>query len=50
MLMTGKVDVGYSFPPYCLDHVLSGATRVLFSGDFVDVQKDITERVNIASA
>lgn len=50
MTMTGQVDVGYSFPPYQLDAVEKGETRILFSGEIVESTKDVTGRVNIASA
>lgn len=48
MTMTGQVDVGYSVPPSGLDAVTSGEIRVLFAGDVVASQKDISARVNIA--
>jgi len=48
MTMTGQVDVGYSVPPSGLDAVASGEIRVLFAGDVVASQKDISARVNIA--
>lgn len=50
MTMTGQVDVGYSFPPSGLDAVTSGEIRVLFAGDVVASQKNISARVNIAHA
>jgi NitT/TauT family transport system substrate-binding protein len=49
MTMTKQIDVGYSVPPYELDAVESGKIRVLFSGDDVKSQRDITGRVVIAS-
>jgi NitT/TauT family transport system substrate-binding protein len=49
MTMTKQIDVGYSVPPYELDVVESGKIRVLFSGDDVTSQRDITGRVVIAS-
>jgi NitT/TauT family transport system substrate-binding protein len=49
MTMTGQVDVGYSFPPYQLDAVNKGETRILFSGEIVESTKNVTGRVNIAS-
>lgn len=48
MTMTGQVDVGYSVPPSGLDAVTSGEIRVLFAGDVVASQRDISARVNIA--
>lgn len=50
MTMTKQVDVGYSIPPSGLDQVQSGKIRVLFSGDDVKSQRNLTGRVNIASA
>lgn len=49
MLMTGQIDVAFSFPPYGLDRVKSGKMRVVFSGDIAKTKRDITGRVNIAS-
>jgi NitT/TauT family transport system substrate-binding protein len=48
MVMTGQIDVGYSFPPYQLAAVKTGETRILFSGDVVESTKNVTGRVNIA--
>lgn len=50
MTMTKQVDVGYSIPPSGLAAVEKGEVRVLFSGDDVKSQKDLTGRVIIASA
>ena len=49
MVMTGQVDVGYSFPPYQLAAVKAGETRIIFSGEVVESTRDVTGRVNIAS-
>ena len=49
MLMSGQIDVGFSFPPYGLKRVVNGEVRVVFSGDIAKTQRDITGRVNIAS-
>ena len=49
MTMSGQVDVGYSVPPSGLDAVAKGEIRVLFSGDVVESQREISARVNIAS-
>ncbi|MBS0247881.1 MAG: ABC transporter substrate-binding protein [Proteobacteria bacterium] len=46
--MTKQVDVGYSFPPYILAQVEKGEVRVLFAGDEVKSQRDLTQRVTIA--
>ena len=50
MVMTKQIDVGYSIVPNQLDLVNKGDIRVLFSGDDVKSQKDISGRVVIASA
>lgn len=50
MVMTKQVDVGYAIPPSMLKQVQEGKIRVLFSGDDVASLKNITGRVNIASA
>ena len=47
--MTKQVDVGYSFPPYILNKVVGGEIRVLFSGEAVKSQRDLTQRVVIAT-
>jgi ABC-type nitrate/sulfonate/bicarbonate transport system substrate-binding protein len=49
MTMTRQVDVGYAFPPSVLDSVESGKVRIVFSGDDVPSQRNLTGRVNIAS-
>lgn len=49
MTMSGQVDVGYSIPPSGLDAVAKGEIRILFSGDVVESQREISARVNIAS-
>jgi NitT/TauT family transport system substrate-binding protein len=48
MVMTRQVDVGYSFPPYGLDHAAKGDIRILFSGDAALSTRNISGRVNIA--
>jgi len=50
MVMTKQIDVGYSILPNQLNSVASGDIRVLFSGDDVKSQKDISGRAIIASA
>jgi len=50
MTMTKQIDVGYSVPPSQLDAAEKGQIRVLFSGDDVKSQRDLTGRVVIASA
>jgi NitT/TauT family transport system substrate-binding protein len=50
MTMTKQVDVGYSVPPSVLSNVDKGEVRVVFSGDDVQSQKNLTGRVIIASA
>jgi NitT/TauT family transport system substrate-binding protein len=50
MVMTKQIDVGYSIVPNQLDLVNKGDIRVLFSGDDVKSQKDISGRAIIASS
>lgn len=50
MVMTRQLDVGFASPPGGLDRIDSGEIRVLFSGDDVQSQKHLTNRVTIASA
>lgn len=50
MVMTKQIDVGYSIPPNQLDAVEKGDIRVLFAGDDVKSQRDISGRVIFASA
>jgi NitT/TauT family transport system substrate-binding protein len=45
LVMTGQIDVGYAFPPALIDKVGNGQLRVLFAGDLVKSQHDITTRV-----
>lgn len=49
MAMTKQIDVGFSVPPSGLDAVEKGQIRVLFSGDDVKSQAQLTGRVIIAS-
>jgi NitT/TauT family transport system substrate-binding protein len=49
MTMTKQVDIGYSFPPFMLAAVDKGDVRILFSGNAVASQNDLTGRVTIAS-
>jgi NitT/TauT family transport system substrate-binding protein len=50
MVMTKQIDVGYSILPNQLASVAKGDIRVLFSGDDVKSQRDISGRAIIASA
>jgi NitT/TauT family transport system substrate-binding protein len=50
MVMTKQIDVGYSILPNQLDAVAKGDIRVLFSGDDVKSQREISGRTIIASA
>jgi len=50
MTMTKQVDVGYSIPPSGLAAVDEGKIRVLFAGDDVKSQADITGRVIVVKA
>lgn len=48
MAMTGQVDVGYAVPPSMLREAEEGKIRVVFSGDDVESQRSMTQRVIIA--
>ena len=50
MAMTNQIDVGYSILPNQLASVAKGDIRVLFSGDDVKSQRDISGRAIIANA
>jgi NitT/TauT family transport system substrate-binding protein len=50
MVMTGQVDVGYSFPPYGLDRAEKGDIRILFAGDAAQSTRNISARVNVAQS
>ena len=50
MTMTKQVDVGYSIPPAGLAAVDEGKIRVLFAGDDVKSQANITGRVIVVKA
>jgi len=49
MAMTKQVDVGYSVPPSGLAEVEAGKIRVLFAGDDVKSQANVTSRVVVAT-
>lgn len=50
MAMTKQVDVGYAIPPSGLAAVDEGKIRVLFAGDDVKSQANLTGRVIVAKA
>jgi len=50
MVMTKQVDVGYSIPPSGLAAVDEGKIRVLFAGDDVKSQANLTGRVIVVKA
>jgi NitT/TauT family transport system substrate-binding protein len=50
MTMTKQVDVGYAVLPSVLDAVEKGQVRMLFSGENVESQKNLSNRVIIASS
>ncbi|MCO5072918.1 MAG: ABC transporter substrate-binding protein [Rhizobiaceae bacterium] len=49
MAMTGQIDVGYAVPPTMLKEAEEGKIRVIFSGDDVESQRGMTQRLIIAS-
>lgn len=50
MTMTRQVDVGYSIPPSGLAAINDGKIRVLFAGDDVKSQAELTGRVIVVKA
>jgi NitT/TauT family transport system substrate-binding protein len=50
MLMTGQIDAAWSGAPFALDLARKGEVRVIFTGDDVNVSKDVASRVVITSA
>lgn len=50
MAMTGQIDVGYAVPPTMLKEAEEGKIRVIFSGDDVESQRGMTQRLIIGSS
>jgi NitT/TauT family transport system substrate-binding protein len=49
MAMTGQIDVGYAVPPTMLKEAEDGKIRVIFSGNDVESQRSMTQRLIIGS-
>ena len=49
MTMTRQIDVGMSVPPTAVDALRKGEIRVVFDGNVVESQRDVVNRVSIAS-
>jgi NitT/TauT family transport system substrate-binding protein len=49
MTMTRQIDVGMSVPPTAIDALRKGEIRVVFDGNVVESQRDVVNRVSIAS-
>jgi NitT/TauT family transport system substrate-binding protein len=49
-VMTGQIDVGWSVPPFVLQHLADGELRIIARGSDVEAIRNQTIRVNVANA
>ena len=49
-VMTGQIDVGWSVPPFVLQHLAEGRLQIIARGSDVAAIKNQTIRVNVANA
>jgi NitT/TauT family transport system substrate-binding protein len=49
-VMTGQIDVGWSVPPFVLQHLADGRLQIIARGSDVEAIKNQTIRVNVANA
>jgi NitT/TauT family transport system substrate-binding protein len=49
-VMTGQIDVGWSVPPFVLQHLAEGKLQIIARGNDVAAIRDQTIRVNVANA
>ena len=49
-VMTGQIDVGWSVPPFVLQHLAEGRAAIIARGSDVKAIRDQTIRVNVANA
>jgi NitT/TauT family transport system substrate-binding protein len=49
-VMTGQIDVGWSVPPFVLQHLAEGRAQIIARGSDVAAIRDQTIRVNVANA
>jgi NitT/TauT family transport system substrate-binding protein len=49
-VMTGQIDVGWSVPPFVLQHVAEGKLQIIARGSDVEAIRNQTIRVNVANA
>jgi NitT/TauT family transport system substrate-binding protein len=49
-VMSGQIDVGWSVPPFVLQHLEEGRLRIIARGSDVKAVQDQTIRVNVANA
>ncbi len=49
-VMSGQIDVGWSVPPFVLQHLAEGRLQIIARGSDVKAIKDQTIRVNVANA
>ena len=49
-VMTGQIDVGWSVPPFVLQHLADGRLQIIARGTDVEAIRNQTIRVNVANA
>ncbi len=49
-VMTGQIDVGWSVPPFVLQHLAEGRLQIIARGSDVEAIRNQTIRVNVANA
>ena len=49
-VMTGQIDVGWSVPPFVLQHLADGRLQIIARGSDVEAIRNQTIRVNVANA
>lgn len=49
-VMTGQIDVGWSVPPFVLQHLAEGKLQIIGRGSDVEAIRNQTIRVNVANA
>jgi NitT/TauT family transport system substrate-binding protein len=49
-VMSGQIDVGWSVPPFVLQHIADGRAQIIARGNDVEAIRNQTIRVNVANA
>src|SRR5262249_11937554 len=49
-VMSGQIDVGWSVPPFVLQHLAEGRAQIIARGNDVEAVRNQTIRVNVAKA